>query len=56
MMTASIFVCCTKHLFHSRANIVDQLFFNIDVQQTLQLLHPVLQQESADKSFLHRLP
>ena len=37
-----------KHLFHSRSNIVDQLFFNIDVQQTLQLLHPVLQQESAE--------
>lgn len=32
-----------KHLFHSRFNIVDQLCFNIDIQQTIQLLHPTLQ-------------
>lgn len=31
-----------KHLHHSWADIVDQLVFNIDVQQTLQLLHPEL--------------
>ncbi len=37
-----------KHLFHSRSNIVDQLIFNVDVQQTLQLLDPTLQQESPE--------
>jgi len=38
-----------KYLFHSQANIVDQLVFNVDVQQTLQLLHPLLlQKESAE--------
>ena len=31
-----------KYLFHSRVNIIDQLVFNLDVQQTLQLLHPLL--------------
>ena len=31
-----------KYLFHSRGKIVDQLVFNIDVQQTLQLLQPCL--------------
>ena len=31
-----------KHLFHSRANVIDQLVFNIDVQQTLQLVYPLL--------------
>lgn len=38
-----------KYLFHSRAKIVDQLVFNLDVQQTLQLLHPCLMKcESAE--------
>ena len=37
------------YLFHSRAKIVDQLAFNLDVQQTLQLLHPsLLQNESVE--------
>ncbi len=29
-----------KYLFHSRSNILDQLVFNLDIQQTLQLLYP----------------
>ena len=38
-----------KYLFHSRAKIVDQLAFNLDVQQTLQLLHlSLLQNESVE--------
>ena len=38
-----------KYLFHSRAEIVDQLVFNVDVQQTLQLLYPyLLKSESAE--------
>ena len=39
-----------KHLYHSRADIVDQLVFNIDVQQTLQLLHPELQQKASTET------
>ena len=31
-----------KYLFHSRSSILDQLVFNIDIYQTLQLLHPHL--------------
>lgn len=31
-----------KYLFHSQANIIDQLVFNVDIQQTLQLLQPLL--------------
>ena len=38
-----------KYLFHSRAKIVDQLVFNVDVQQTLQLLNLyLLKSESAE--------
>lgn len=37
-----------KHLFHSWSNIVDQLVFNVEVQQTLQLLQPTLQQETSE--------
>ena len=40
-----------KHLFHSRSNIVDQLVFNIDIQQTIQLLHPMLQQKESVEVF-----
>lgn len=39
-----------KHLYHSQADIVDQLVFNIDVQQTLQLLHPELQQKASTET------
>ena len=31
-----------KHLFHGKNQIVNQLFFNVDVSITLQLLHPQL--------------
>lgn len=38
-----------QYLFHSRANIIDQLVFNIDIQQTLQLLQPsLIKHESSD--------
>ena len=36
-----------KHLFHARSNIVDQLAFNVDLQLTLQLIHPILQQRES---------
>ena len=39
-----------KHLFHARSNIVDQLVFNVDLQLTLQLLHPILQQKESPKT------
>ena len=41
---------CLKHLYHSRADIVDQLVLNIDIQQTLQLLHPELQQKESTET------
>ena len=37
---------CLKHIFHSRGDILGQLAFNVDVQQTLQLLPPLLQNET----------
>ena len=38
-----------QYLFHSRTSIIDQLVFNVDIQQTLQLLLPSLaKHESSD--------
>ena len=35
-----------KYLFHSKVNIIDQLAFNVDIQQTLHLLqHSLLKKE-----------
>ena len=39
-----------KHLFHSHSNIVDQLVFNVDLQLTLQLLHPILLQKESPET------
>ena len=39
-----------KYLFHSRSDFVDQLVFNMDVQQTLQLIQPILQEQESDET------
>ena len=36
-----------KHLFHARSNVLDQIVFNTDIQQTLQLLYTLLQQKES---------
>ena len=39
-----------KHLFHGRSAIVHQLMFNIDVSQTLQLVHHKLPQHESERT------
>ena len=38
------------HRFHSRSAILDQLVFNMDVQQTLKLIHPMLQEHKSEET------
>ena len=39
-----------KHLFHALSNIIDQLVFNVHLQLTLLLLHPILQQRESPET------
>lgn len=47
-----------KNLFHSKSQIFHQLMFNVDVRQTLQLLHSRLAQVESEQTlcFLQSLP